>query len=212
MSDQSATGDNAPEVTETTPEGPPEWLGPIQQRMEEQAEQMAQMNDAISGLYYGDDDDDDDEEPVEYDSDEDAEAAAARKFVGDEVESRVEARFAKEKAERALDERNALFAELQNEIPALQDPKYARELVTAAAQKLKDHGLDAAINTPYIVEVIEDMHNLKAGLEDRAGQEGQAPEKDVVLESGSGAAPQQQEEEDWGDRIVKAAEALRPTI
>ena len=39
----------------------------------------------------------------------------------------------------------------------------------------------------------------------------QAP-RGVVLESGTGAAPQADSDEDWGDRIVAAAERLRPKI
>lgn len=211
MSDQSAPEGTAPEAAPET-NGPPEWLGPITERMDEISEQVRQSQDQLAGLYYPETEEAEPEyeDAEEYGDDEDLSPEQARRIIGSEVDNRLQAELGKRDAATAMERRNESFEALQDEIPALQDDKYARGLVQAAAQELRDAGAEHLIGTPYIVDVIERLHIVSQHEEVKANA--QPAPKDVVLESGSGASVQQTDEEDWGDRIVKAANSLRPTI
>ena len=62
------------------------------------------------------------------------------------------------------------------------------------------------------MDVIEAFFKADKYEDVRKTQAAEQP-RSVVLESGSGAGrPQRSNEPDWGDRIVKAAERLRPSI
>ena len=203
-------------------ESAPAWLGPINERMEELTEQSRQMQDAIGGLYYED-------EPGEYEDgyelddaelaqfgiadDEDEDYAeenpvdtfytAARDHFG-ELDRQQEIAQATEEGEDALDE-------LREQYPILQDERFAAELVNRAAQhhaKDDPHLLDRV----GLVRQVE--RELLAYAYDLAVEQQQQPEREVMLESASGSVPQQASSDGdyWGDRVVSAAQKLRPTI
>jgi hypothetical protein len=121
--------------------------------------------------------------------------------------------LSKRDAARMVDEREDAFEALREEIPALQDDKLAARLVRDAAAYLESNGQQALIDTPMFVDLIEDRYKRELYearvSEERDGESG----REVVLESASGASqPTGKKEQDWGDRIVKAAQSLRPQI
>jgi hypothetical protein len=61
------------------------------------------------------------------------------------------------------------------------------------------------------VEVIEAFYKAEKFDELHAAQAAEQP-RSVVLESASGVRQQAKPDTDWGDRIVKAAERLKPQI
>lgn len=218
MSDQSQTEGQPPEATESQQADPPEWLGPIQERMTELGEQTSRMAEQFSTLYEGQQQQPTDEGEADQDFDYfDAEGEltpeGAQAMIDQRVDDRLSAALSKRDAVTALEQREDAFEALRDEIPALQDEKMAARLVRDTADYLKQHGREDVIETPMFVDMIEDRFYREAHHERVQAEREQQPDREVVLESASGATqPQAKNEPDWGERIVKAAERLRPGI
>lgn len=220
MSDQS----DAPERGEPTPAQPaeqtqqpaepPAWLGPIEQRMNELRDQNVEVAERLSALTAP-------EEEVEdllpedewYDDNGDLTPEAAQQIIDQRVQEAVSARWSEQQATEALSLRELAFDELRERLPDLADDAYSTQIVREVAADLQAQGHEAIINTPMFVDLIEQRHKALKFDEQAASMAEQAPQR-VVLEAGGGASAQQraQPQEDWGERIVKAAERLRPQI
>lgn len=221
MSEQGETAASQQEAppqegqqAQTAGSEPPEWLSAIQTRMDEQAEHMQQLTGSIAGLY---------QEPEQqaeqlseedlYDDDGDYTPEGARQVVGELIAEQLNAAMSKRDADEAYELREVAFDDLRDRIPALKEDKYAAQLANAAADWAEAAGVPGLVGRPEFVDLIEYMH--KSGqFDERAASETAETERDVVLEPGSGSSQtrNKQPEIDWGERIVKAAERLRPSI
>jgi hypothetical protein len=116
-------------------------------------------------------------------------------------------------AEHAVLDRDEDFADLRESIPILQDEQTARAIVNRA-QDLAEAWDPQIIQTPAFVDLIELV--AKAVVGDRAvGREQRAGIPRLQLESAQGAeqrTPPPPDSEYWGDKIVQAAQRLRPQI
>jgi hypothetical protein len=222
MSDQSATPERGGEqpaepAQQTTPEipaEPPAWLGPIEQRMAELRDQNVEMAERLSALTAEPEQDEDEFLPEDewYDEDGELTPEAAQQIVDQRVREAVGQILSERDASEALDMRELAFDELRERIPALQEDAYATQLVRDVADDLTEAGLAAAIETPVFVDLIEREHKARQ-FDERMTAEDE-PQQRVVLEAagGSSRAQQSKQETDWGERIQKAAERLKPQI
>ena len=116
-------------------------------------------------------------------------------------------------AQHALLDRDEDFAELREAIPILQDEQIARAVVNRATD-LAEAWDPSIIETPAFVDLIELV--AKAVVGDRAvGREQPAGIPRLQLESAQGAeqrTPPPADSDYWGDKIVQAAQRLRPQI
>lgn len=222
MSEQGETA-TPQEGTATPPEAPatstasepPEWLSQIQERMDQQGAQMQQL---VDGLYQPVEEEEDDSQQrlsddELYDDDGDYTPEGARQVVSELIAEQLNAAMSKRDTDEAYQLRELAFEDLRERTPALKDDKYAAQLANAAADWAEAAGVPGLVGRPEFVDLIEHMH--KSGqFDERAASETSETERDVVLEPGSGssASRQKQPEIDWGERIVKAAERLRPSI
>ena len=212
MSDQG----DAPETTET--QEAPDWLAPIQERMDELRDQNLALQQYVGGLYQTDDDDEyeDDDEPylAEEDMlDEEGQITpeAAQALIAGVVGEQLDSRLSERDAIDAIEVRNDAYEDLCEEYPDLSDPDIARPLVLGLAAELEQSGNGYVVDTPQFVDLIERTYKAMQ-YDERAAQE-QPARRGVVLESGQGAAlGDSSQDVDWGDRILKAAERLRPQI
>jgi hypothetical protein len=225
MSDQSGTAEGqpneAPEQSSGTGSESPEWLGPINTRMDELRDQNASIVERLEQFQQP-------EEGLEYEDDEDGEggfteddfdehgdytAEGARKALAGVVDERLQGEFAKRDAVIALEQREDAFEALREEISELQDDKTAARLVRETAEWCARTGNEHIIDRPEFVELLEDRF-VREQYQQRVNAERESePEREVMLESAAGAgAPSGKKEPDWGERIVKAAERLRPQI
>jgi hypothetical protein len=108
-----------------------------------------------------------------------------------------------------VEKRDEEWEALKESTPELADPKYAQEVIAHAVAWANAHNPDL-IDRPEFVDVIEWVHKVRKYDESAAAQTPAG--RGVVLESAAGAAqPSGLPEEDWGERIVKAAEAPSPS-
>jgi hypothetical protein len=151
------------------------------------------------------------EEPPEiYDETGELTEDGVRAVVDDYVREQVEARLAPREAQALVTERDEEWDALKESTPELADPKYAQEVIAQAVAWANAHNPDL-IDRPEFVDVIEWVHKVRKYDESAAAQTPAGP--GVVLESAQGAAqPSKGSDVDWSDRIVKAAERLRPQI
>lgn len=220
MSEQPGAGGEPtpPEAPqEKSPEGPPEWMGPITERMNELGEQTGQMAEQIAGLYGAPEEYEEEAEPeVEpdpYDEDGELTPEGAQQIIDQRVDERLNSALSQRDAARALEAREDAFEALRDEIPALQDDKTAARLVREVAADLDAHGHEAVIETPLFVDLIEQRYKSEQFEQRASAEREQDPGREVVLESAAGGgAPSKSTEIDWGERIAKAAERLRPSI
>ena len=197
----------APATPDTTPAAPaqPEGFDRIYERMDEFQNQQQQLVDQISEALTPPE-----EEPDYYDDGGELTEDGAQRLIDERVNQGVDQRFTEFQRERAIEDRDFDFDELVGRVPELQDPKYSREIIAQAAD-LVGHN-DAVIEHPRFVRIIEAVH-ARRKYEEHAAAQTPAGGQGVVLESAQGAAqPQASDEPDWGDRIVQAAERLRPQI
>jgi hypothetical protein len=134
----------------------------------------------------------------------------ARAILADLVNEQVEARLAPREAARLVGERDDQYEALKDEYPDLQKPDVAERVLRRSVQWAHAHN-PALIDRPEFVDVIEAFYKAEKFDELRATQEAEQP-RQVVLESASGARQQAKPDVDWGERIVKAAERLKPQI
>ena len=203
---------------------PPEWLGPIEARMDELRDQQAELVERLGNGYddidyYNDDfaQDPDDEdwealgiEPSDLDEIEGEDGEGVDIF--DLINQSIDSRLAVVEADELVEQREDDFDDLRDEYPLLQHEPTARAIVNRAAE-LANAWNPAVIERPEFVNLIELV--TKAAMADRAIAEQRPGEQPrVVLEAGVGATPHDHrpQQADWGDRIVAAAERLRPRI
>lgn len=221
MSDQSGTAEGQPnEAPEQSSGGsePPEWLGAINTRMDELRDQNASIVERLESNqqqqpeYEFDENEDFDEDDF-LDDDGNYTPEGARKALQGVVDERLQGEFAKRDAVVALEQREDAFEALREEIPELQDDKTAARLVRETAEWCARTGNGHIIDRPEFVELLEDRF-VREQYHERVNAERESePEREVMLESAAGAgAPSGKKEPDWGERIVKAAESLRPQI
>jgi hypothetical protein len=222
MSDQSApaeSGAPAPEKAPTQEQsGPPEWLAPITSKLDELGETTSQLAEQYAQLQQpppAEDEYEDEFAPDEfYDDDGEITEQGARHLIGSEVDERLSARLAERDAARALEEREDAFEALRDEVPALQDDKLAARLVHEAAAWCQQNNAEQLIGTPGFVDLIERIYESELYHERAKAEDEAEDEQEVVLESATGrsAARDRKQEPDWGERIVNAAQSLRPEI
>lgn len=201
---------SAPEGTqEAAPPTGPDGFERISARMEEFGQQQAQIAATLAGLM----------EPVEEEPDEsdyytdtgELTEEGARAVIADLVREGIQQEMAPREAARLKSERDTAFEQLRDEYPELQDDKTANEALGAALQWAQRNN-PAIVETPGFVDVIEMAYKSMKYEALQAQQAAEQP-RPVVLESAQGARHQQRPNEpDWSDRIVKAAERLRPQI
>jgi hypothetical protein len=204
-------------------------LGRIHERMDEMTAQQQAIVEALQTGYgddYEDDEDyDDGEQPT-------VEELAAQYGVSPEellalseqqqqeepdifdlIDRSVDRHVQAVDAEHAVLDRDEDFADLREAMPVLQDEQIARAVVNRATD-LAEAWDPSIVETPAFVDLIELV--AKAVVGDRAvGREQPAGIPRVQLESGQGAAQPSAQPSDsdvWGDRILAAAQRLRPRI
>jgi hypothetical protein len=135
----------------------------------------------------------------------------ARALIQQMVDERVQEQLAPREQARLIEQRDDAFEALREQYPELQDEATANR-VLAAAIRWANNVNPEIIDRPEFVEIIEAFHKSER-YDGMAAEQAAAQPRPVVLESGTGGNRQQQPNEpDWGDRIVKAAERLRPQI
>ena len=186
-------------------------LDRIHDRMEEMAANQQALAEAINQNYYADDedyDDDEDEEPVEFE-DENGQLTedGARALIADMVAEQVADQLSPRDYANQIAERDESFDDLRDEIPELQDDRIAGAVLSRALDWASnvDPGI---VDRPEFVDLIEATY--KAMKYDEGPSE--PSEREVVLGSAQGAAPQGRDDDDWEARIVQAAERQRPKI
>jgi hypothetical protein len=200
-----ATPEAATAAPPAAPPGQPDGLDRIYERMEEMTAQQRQMAEQFAELVAPPE-----EEPELYDDSGELTEEGAWAALQEAVSQQVDQRLAPLQAQALETERNQAWEDLKDDVPELGDAKYAREVIDQAVAWANAHNPDL-IDRPEFVDVVEWIHKVRKYDESAAAQTPAG--RGVVLESAAGAAqPSGQPEEDWGDRIVKAAERLRPQI
>jgi hypothetical protein len=134
----------------------------------------------------------------------------ARAVIADLVREQIQSEMAPREAARLVAERDDAYEALRDEFPELQDQAVSERVLARAIRWAQ--GFDPQIiDRPEFVDVIEAFYKADKFEEISAAQAAEQP-RPVVLESGQGARQQTSQGPDWSDRIVKAAERLRPQI
>lgn len=203
----STTTEAPPETTAAPPEPQTGGLDRLAERMEAMGREQRQFMESISQQLAPPED----EEEVEFYTDEgELSEDGARAILQGLVEEQLEARLAPREAARLVNERDGAYEDLKDEYPDLLDPQIAERVLNRSVQWAHAHN-PALIDRPEFVDVIEAFYKADKFDELRAAQAAEQP-RPVVLESASGARGQTQPGTDWGERIVKAAERLKPQI
>jgi hypothetical protein len=198
-----------PETEAPAAAPPPPDFDRIYERMDEMsaqqqriAEQLGQVGERIP--------EPEQEQPEFYDETGELTEDGVRAVVNDYVNEQIEARMAPREAQQLTEQRDEEWEALRESVPEFADAKYAQEVIGQAAAWAHAHN-PGLIDRPEFVDVIEWVHKVRKYDESAAAQTPAGP--GVVLESAQGAAqPSKGSEVDWSDRIVKAAERLRPQI
>jgi hypothetical protein len=212
-------GATAPETApETQPEGQPtepttqaqqpDGLDRLHERMEAMSRQQAQLLEGFQQLTQPPEEEPD--ESMYYTDEGDLTEDGARAVIADLVREQVESQLGPREAARMVEMRDDAYEALRDEYPELQDDKTS-ERVLAKAVRWAQTVHPEIIDRPEFVDVIEAFYKADKYEEVQQAHAAEQP-RPVVLESGSGARQQTRNEPDWGDRIVKAAERLRPQI
>jgi hypothetical protein len=202
----SAPADGA--APQETAPAAPDGFDRINERMEQFGRQQAQIAETLAGLMTPEEEEPDESEF--YTDDGELTEEGARAVIADLVREGIQQELGPREAARLKSDRDDAFEALRDEYPELQDDKVANEALGAAIRWAQQNN-PAIIETPGFVDVIE-MAYKSARFEELRAQQPEQP-RSVVLESAQGARQQQRPNEpDWGDRIVKAAQSLRPQI
>jgi hypothetical protein len=206
-------GEAPPEETPATPEttapaAPPPDFDRIYERMDEMSAQQRQIAEQLGQVHERSAPPE--EEPEYYDEGGELTEDGVRAVVDQYVNEQIEARLAPAEAQRLSDQRDEEWEALKADVPELADPKYAQDVIAKAVAWANSHNPDL-IDRPEFIDVVEWVHKVQKYDESAAAQTPAQP--GVVLESAAGAAqPSKGAEVDWGDRIVQAANRLRPQI
>jgi polyhydroxyalkanoate synthesis regulator phasin len=203
---------SAPEVTEqtqqTTTQPGSDGLDRLYSRMDEVASQQARMAETLTQFMTPAEEEADESEF--YTDEGELTEEGARAVISDLVRESIQAELAPREKARALEQRDDAFEALKDEYPELQDEKVAEQALGAAIRWAQQND-PAIIESPGFVDVIELAY--KSAKFDELAKQQTADQPRIVLESAQGARQQHQPQgPDWSDRIVKAAERLRPQI
>lgn len=203
--EQTQAPEQAPETTQAqTPEG----LDRLYERMDQMARTQQQLVESMTAYAQPEEEY---EEPVYYDDEGELTEEGARAVLGDLVREQIETAMAPREQARRIAERDDAFEALRDEYPELQDDKVSEQVLAQAVRWAQGINPDI-IERPEFVDVIEAFYKASK-FETLAAQQQAEQPRSVVLESGQGAGrPQTGKQEDWGARIVAAAERLRPQI
>lgn len=204
---ETTTPESAPPEAPTT-EAQPAGLDRLFERMDNMAAEQRQFMESVSQQLAPPEE----EEEVElYTDTGELSEDGARAILEGLVEEQLEARLAPREAARLVSERDDAYEALKDEYPDLLEPQIAERVLQRSVQWAHAHN-PALIDRPEFVDVIEAFYKAEKFDELRAAQAAEQP-RPVVLESASGARGQaRQPDTDWGERIVKAAERLKPQI
>jgi hypothetical protein len=198
-----------PTTTTTTTEAPP-GLDKIYERMDSMAAQQREFMQSVSQQLTPAEEEEEPDPADYYGDDGSLTEEGARAVIKELVDEQVQAQLAPQEAARLIERRDDAYEALQDEYPELADPKVAEPVLQSAIAWAQ--GNQGIIDRPEFVDVIEWVYTHGKYHELQETQAAEQP-RSVVLESAQGAARQtQQQGPDWGDRIVKAAERLRPQI
>lgn len=194
---------------EAAPQPTSDGLDRVFQRMDAMAAQQAQMMETFNQLTQPYEEEED--PAVYYDDEGGLTEDGARAVIRELVQEQVDAQMAPREAARLIAERDDAYEALRDEYPELGDDAVSGPVLAAAVQWANAHN-PGLIERPEFVDVIEWVYRSTKFETLRQATEAEQP-RPVVLESSSGAGRgQRPNEPDWGDRIVKAAERLRPQI
>lgn len=196
------------ESTATT--GQPDGLDRIYSRMDEMAQTQRQMVESVSALLAPEEEEEEIDESLFYTDEGDLTEEGARAVLADMVKEQIDAAMAPREKARLVSQRDQAYEGLLEQYTELQDPKVSERVLASAVQWAQRINPEI-IDRPEFVDVIEAFYKAEK-YEALAAQQAAEQPRPVVLESGQGARQQRPNEPDWGDRIVKAAERLRPQI
>lgn len=213
----SATGQGEPappqEAPASAPEGAPPAAAPapdfdrLFSRMDEVATTQQQMAQQMAALTNPPEIE---EDLILYD-DETGELTeeGAQQLIRDLVNTQVKEALAPREKAQMIRDRDSAYEDLKDDYPELADEKIGGQVLQAAISWAQRHNPDL-IDRPEFVDLIEWVY--KSDFRTPEAPEVEQARR-VELESASGAGGRQKKPEvDWGDRIVKAAERLRPQI
>lgn len=212
MSDQSGVGSDA--ETPVAPESAAAEASPpaaspspdferIYERMDQMSTQQQQMAEALGQVFA---EPESESEPY-YDDEGELTEEGVRSVVADYVREQVEQQLAPREQAAAVEYRDGEWDALRETYPELQDREVANAVIADALRWVNAHNPDL-VNRPEFVDVIEWVYKAR-----NFGEPAQAMPSPVVLESAAGATRGKgPTEPDWGERIAKAAEKLRPQI
>ena len=195
-----------PEPTPTAAPVQPEGFDRIFERMDEMSSQQQQLVEQMSQVLAPPE-----EEPEFYDEGGELTDEGVRSILTDFVRDELDTRLSERDRRTAVEQRDLDWEDLLEDVPELKDPKYSKEIIDWAADLV---GRDERfIDSPRFVELIKLVHAQRK-LDEHVAAQAPAEGRGVVLESASGAAQATKgsDDVDWGDRIVKAADRLRPQI
>lgn len=205
-------GTEAPEATEATEtEAPSGGLDRLYERMDQMSGAQQRFMEEMTQRLAPEPEEEADDESLYYTDDGDLTEDGARALISNLVEERVQALMEPREKARMVEQRDEAFEALREDYPDLQDDAVANRVLGAAIRWAQQTNAEI-VDRPEFVDVIEAFFKAEKYEEMRQTQAAEQP-RPVVLESGRGARQQQRPSEpDWGDRIVKAAESLRPQI
>lgn len=210
--EREGTIEAAPTTEQPTTTQPAESDGftAIRARMDEMAAQQQQLVELLQPA-----EQEEAEEPLDeslfYDEEGTLTDEGARAMVSELVAEQVREQLAPREQAQAQRERDEAFEALRDEYPELQDEKVAGAAINTAMGWAQEHAPEL-VNSPAFVDLIEQAYVTSKYRERVDHERSTEADRQVVLESAQGARPTDSKQEDWGKRIVEAAERLRPQI
>lgn len=196
------------EAAPAAPAAPAPDFDRLYSRMDQMATQQQEMASHMAALLNPEEEY---EEPDYYDETGEMTEEGAQALIRDLVSSQVQEALAPHEQARQIRQRDSAYEDLKEEFPELADEKVGGPVLQAAIAWARKHNPDL-IDKPEFVDLIEWVY--KAEFRTPEAPEAEQARR-VELESAGGAGGRNQRktpEVDWGDRIVKAAERLRPQI
>lgn len=197
----------APETTTpTAPAAPAPDFDRLFSRMDEMSTQQRQMAEQMASVLNPPEVE---EEPEYYDDSGAMTEEGAQALIRDLVNAQVSEALKPQEAARLVRERDDAYEDLKDSYPELADEKIGGQVLQAAIGWAQRHNPDL-IDRPEFVDLIEWVYKAEFRTEQAPAIE-QARRVELESAAGGGNRPAKPEV-DWGDRIVKAAERLRPQI
>jgi hypothetical protein len=200
-----ATSEAPPAETTTTTAAPD--FDRLFTHMDQMATRQQQMADQLAAIANPPEVE---EEPDFYDDTGELTEEGAQALIQDLVSQQVQEALAPREKAQLIRDRDEAYEDLKDTYPELADEKVGAQVLQAAIGWANQHNPDL-IDKPEFVDLIEWVY--KSDFRTPEAPETQQARR-VELESGAGGGARRAktEEVDWGDRIVKAAERLRPQI